>query len=75
MNTTILFKSPASKRNQPTRGIRINERGASILIILALLACMMLMLAANSTALAWLKQELKVIDGQQQQKYGQGPHH
>jgi hypothetical protein len=67
MNTKLFTKPPAR--------IRLKERGASVLIILALLACMVLMLAANSTALALLKQELKMIDQRQQQRYGQSPHH
>jgi type II secretory pathway component PulK len=54
---------------------RTGERGVSVLIILTLLACMAILVVANSTALALLKQELKLIDQQQQQKYGQSPGH
>jgi hypothetical protein len=54
---------------------RTAERGSSVLIILVLLACMAIMLAANSTAIALLKQEIQFIDRQQQQKYGQSAGH
>lgn len=51
------------------------SRGSAILIILVLLACMAIMLAANSALLHSLKQELKLIDQQQQKKYGPGARH
>jgi len=51
------------------------ERGSSVLIILTLLACMAIIVVANSTALALLKQELKATDQHQQQRYGQSPRH
>jgi len=51
------------------------QRGSSVLIILALLACMAIIVVANSTTLALLKQELRVIDQRQQQRYGQSPRH
>src|SRR5262245_10195185 len=54
---------------------RRSQRGISLLIILALLACMAIMLAVNSNALALLKQELKLIDERQLRKYGQGSRH
>jgi type II secretory pathway component PulK len=50
----------------------IHCRGSAVLIILVLLACMMALLAANSTSLHALKQELKSIDAHQQKKYGGG---
>ena len=51
------------------------REGSTILVILVLLACLMVLLAANSTTLHVLKQELKQIDEKQQQKYGQGARH
>ena len=54
---------------------RRSERGVSLLIILALLAGMAIIVAANSTAVALLKQELKLIDQRQLKKYGQGLGH
>ena len=50
-------------------------RGSAILIILVLLACMAIILAANSAMLHSLNQELKLIDQQQQKKYGPGARH
>ena len=50
-------------------------RGSAVLIILVLLACMAIILAANSAMLHSLKQELKLIDQQQQKKYGPGARH
>jgi hypothetical protein len=47
------------------------ERGYSVLIILALLAWMAIILAANSSTLQLLSDELKLINHQQLQKYGQ----
>jgi type II secretory pathway component PulK len=58
-------------RNHSSR----RRRGASVLIILTLLACMGIMVAANSTALALLKQELKLVDQRQQQRHGQDSRH
>ena len=51
------------------------RQGTSVLIILALLACMAILVTANSTALALLKQELSLIDQRQQQRHGQSPRH
>ena len=67
-------------RSRPPFGLspanaRGSERGASVLVILALLACMALLVAANAESLAHLKQELRLIDRQQQQRYGPGPGH
>lgn len=62
-----------SKKTGPRR--HRNSRGSTVLIIIVLLACMAMILAVNSTALALLKQELKAMDRQQQQKYGQDPRH
>ena len=47
---------------------RSGERGVSVLVILTLLACMALVLVANSEALAHLKQELRWLDHQQQER-------
>ncbi len=66
---TRIFK--ASKRNHRSAA----SRGSAVLIILVLLACMAIMLAANSAMLHSLKQELKLIDQQQQKKYGPGAPH
>ena len=51
------------------------QRGSSVLIILVLLACMAIILAANSATLHSLKQELKLIDQHQQKKYGPSARH
>jgi len=60
----------------PGRGASPRLRdGSTVLIIMALLACMVLLLAANTTTLHVLKQELKQIDEQQQRKYGQSAPH
>ena len=56
-------------------GQRAAQRGSAILIILVLLACMAIILAANSAMLHSLNQELKLIDQQQQKKYGPGARH
>ena len=63
--------SKQSSRNHPSTA----SRGSAVLIILVLLACMAIILAANSATLASLKQELKLIDQQQQKKYGPGARH
>jgi type II secretory pathway component PulK len=47
------------------------RRGSSVLVILVLLACMAMLITANTSALHVLKQELKRIDKQQQKKFGQ----
>jgi hypothetical protein len=61
--------------NARCRPSRRSQSGVSLLVILALLACMAIMLAANSTALSLLKAEIKRIDRQQQLKYGQSARH
>jgi len=62
---------PSASMKRPRRG----QDGVSLLVILALLACMAIMVAANSTALASLKQHLILIDWHQQKKYGQSVGH
>ena len=57
------------------RSRRAREHGSSVLVILVLLACIAVILATNSTALALFKREIQIIDRQQQQRYGQGPGH
>ena len=51
------------------------QRGSSVLIVLALLAVMAILIVANTNTLHWLKQEIQLIDEEQQQKYGQGVRH
>ena len=51
------------------------QRGSSVLIVLTLLACMAIIIVANSTTLHLLKEEIKLTDKHQQAKYGQGVHH
>ena len=58
-----------------TRRHGSTKRGSSVLIILALLAVMAILIVANTHALHWLKQEINLIDKEQQQKYGQGLRH
>ena len=72
-----LFSSRGAKSGgvEAAARFRARRRGSSVLIILVFLTCMAVILAANSTALSLLKQELKRIDRQQQQKYGQGARH
>jgi type II secretory pathway component PulK len=50
-----------------------SRSGSAVLIILVLLACMAALLAANSTTLHALKQELKQIDQRQQKKFAPRP--
>jgi len=50
-------------------------RASAILVVLVFLACMALIVVVNTNTLHLLKQELKMIDQQQQKKYGQGPGH
>ena len=49
---------------------RAKTRGSAVLIILVLLACIGVLMAANSDALAALKQELRLLDQNQMKKYG-----
>ena len=51
------------------------ENGSAVLVILVLLAAMVIIISANSTALHSLKQDLQLIDARQRQKYGQGAGH
>lgn len=44
-------------------------RGSTVLIVLVLLACLVVMLAANSTTLHIFKQELQRIDSKQKLKF------
>lgn len=48
------------------------QRGSSVLIILVLMACMAMLITANTSTLHALKQELKLIDRQQQKKFATG---
>ena len=68
MRTNI--SKPSTPDRQPAAA-----RGSAVLIILVLLACMAIILAANSAMLHSLNQELKLIDQQQQKKYGPGARH
>ena len=52
-----------------------SKRGSAVLIVLVLVAIMVIVSMSNIDALDGLKKELKVIDRQQQEKYGQGPSH
>ena len=61
MNTFLL----ESSRVPPVR----RRRGSSVLIILVLLACMAMLILANTSTLHALKQELKLIDRHQQKKF------
>ena len=61
-----------SARGWKTRSL---ERGSAVLIVLVLLACMVIMAASNISTLDSLKKDLKLIDREQQEKYGQGPGH
>ncbi len=45
-------------------------RGSAVLVVLVLLACIGLMLYANSQTLYHLKQEITLLDSKQQVKYG-----
>lgn len=49
--------------------------GFSVLIVITLLACMAVLIAANSQAIHLFKKELLLLDHAQQQKYGQGVRH
>jgi hypothetical protein len=51
------------------------RRGFAVLIVLVLLACMLIVALSNADTLHSLKKELKLIDAQQQEKYGQGAGH
>lgn len=48
------------------------QSGSAVLIVLVLLACLAVFLAANSSALHSLKRELKLIEERQLKKYGAG---
>jgi hypothetical protein len=75
MKTNQSETTAKSRMNPSAPAGRKARRGSSVLIILALLACMAIMVVANATTLALLKQELRVIDQRQQQRYGQSPRH
>ena len=47
-------------------------QGSTVLIVLVLLACLVVMLAANSTTLHVFKQELQRIDAKQKLKFEPG---
>ena len=48
-----------------------SQRGSAVLVVLVLIACMAIMLNANSRTLYTLKQELRLLNAQQQSKYAQ----
>ena len=49
-----------------------DAQGSTVLIVLVLLACLVVMLAANSTTLHVFKQELQRIDAKQKLKFEPG---
>jgi hypothetical protein len=51
------------------------QRASAVLIVLALLACIAIILAATSTALTVLDREIHRLDQHQLKKYGQGNRH
>ena len=51
------------------------ERASTVLVVLVLLACLVLLIAANSGTLSHFKEELKLLDRQQLEKYGPGAAH
>jgi|KBSSwiStaDraftv2_1062776.scaffolds.fasta_scaffold305717_3 type II secretory pathway component PulK len=51
------------------------QRGSAVLIVLALLACIALILAATSTTLTFLGREIQRLDQHQLKKYGQSKRH
>jgi len=67
------FGDPHARGSTP-RCLRA-QRGSSVLIIFTLLACMAIIVVANSTTLALLKQELRATDQKQQRRYEQSPRH
>lgn len=75
MRTHRSSMRPGAQVQGTVKLARRAERGISLLIILALLAAMAIIVAANATAIALLKQELKLIDQHQLKKYGQSPGH
>jgi hypothetical protein len=66
LRTRIVFRHPTSA---------LSERGSAVLIVLVLVAIMVIVSMSNIDTLDSLKKELKLIDRQQQEKYGQGPSH
>jgi len=61
--------SRSRHRTHPTR------RGSAVLIVLVLLACIGILMAANSDTLAALKQELRLLEQHQMKKYGSSAGH
>ena len=51
------------------------QRGSAVLIVLVLLACIGILMAANTDTLAALKQELRLLDQRQLKKYGSSADH
>ncbi|MEY2408297.1 MAG: hypothetical protein QOF48_967 [Verrucomicrobiota bacterium] len=49
------------------------QNGSSVLVILVLLACMVMLISANTSTLHTLRQELKRIDKEQQKKFSPHP--
>jgi uncharacterized iron-regulated membrane protein len=52
-----------------------SQRGSAVLIVLALLACIALMLASTSATLTFLDREIHRLDQHQLKKYGQSKRH
>jgi hypothetical protein len=66
---------PREVQGQRRCPVRRSERGSAVLVMLVLVACMVLFALSNTATLDTLSKELKFIDQQQQEKYGQGPGH
>ena len=46
-----------------------SECGSAVLIILVLLSVMLLLVAANTLTVNWLRQEVKLVDKQQMKRF------
>jgi len=66
----LLFPHRHDHRQTPR-----SQRASAVLVVLVLLACMVLIAMSNSATLHSLKQELKFIDRQQQERHGQSANH
>lgn len=58
-----------------SRRARAQKQASAILIVLILLACMVVFVTVNTKTLYALKEELRLIDEQQQKKYEQNSGH
>ena len=58
-----------------SRRVRVQKQASAILIVLILLACMVVFVTVNTKTLYVLKEELGLIDEQQQKKYEQKLRH